>query len=175
MKNMALRIAIVAAGPDIVGGQGVQAQSLVEALERDGYAVTFVPIDVRFPRPLQWARRMRGFRTLINQLLYVPSLARLASSDVAHVFSASYWSFLLAPVPAMAAARLLNKRVVLHYHSGEADDHLARWGALVHPWLRLAHEIVVPSTYLQQVFARYGYATRVIPNIVDVTSFRYRE
>ncbi len=53
--------------------------------------------------------------------------------DVVHVFSASYSSFLLAPVPAMLAARLFNKRVVLHYHSGEADDHLAHWGALVHP------------------------------------------
>ena len=58
----------------------------------------------------------------------------------------------------MAAARALNKRVVLHYHSGEADDHLANWGALVHPWLQLAHDIVVPSEYLRDVFARYGYA-----------------
>jgi len=169
------RIAMVAASLDIVGGQGVQARSLVDALERDGFDVTFVAIDRRFPRWLCWARRIRGLRTVINQLLYVPSLVALSWVDVVHVFSASYWSFLLAPVPAMIAGRLFGARVVLHYHSGEADDHLAHWGTLVHPWLRLAHEIVVPSAYLRHVFARFGYEARVVPNIVDVTQFRYRE
>jgi L-malate glycosyltransferase len=169
------RVAVVAASLDIVGGQGVQARSLVEALERDGYSVAFVPIDVRLPRGFRWMRRVRGLRTLVNQIQYVPSLRRIAWADVAHVFSASYWSFLLAPAPAMIAGRLFGARVVLHYHSGEAEDHLSRWGALVHPWLRLADDIVVPSEYLRGVFARHGYATRVIPNIVDATAFRYRE
>ena len=75
----------------------------------------------------------------------------------------------------MLAARLFGKRVVLNYHSGEAEDHLARWGFLVHPWLRFAHEIVVPSQYLRGVFARYGYRSRVVPNVVDLSRFRYRE
>jgi glycosyltransferase involved in cell wall biosynthesis len=75
----------------------------------------------------------------------------------------------------MAAGRLLGARVVLNYHSGEADDHLSRWGVLVHPWLRLAHEIVVPSEYLKEVFARHGYRANVIPNIVDTSAFTYRE
>jgi len=105
----------------------------------------------------------------------VPGLARLAGVDVAHVFSASYASFLLAPLPAMIVARGLNKRVVLHYHSGEADDHLANWGALVHPWLKLAHHIVVPSEYLRGVFAKYGYHVHVIPNVIDLSHFTFRQ
>jgi len=169
------RIAIVAASIDILGGQGVQACSLLEGLERDGYPVTFVPVNPRFPRGLGWVRRVRVIRTVANELVYVPSLLRLATVDVVHIFSASYWSFLLAPVPAMIVARGLNKRVVLHYHSGEAEDHLSRWGALVHPWLRLAHEIVVPSEYLRRVFTEQGYAARVIPNVVDLARFAYRE
>ena len=124
---------------------------------------------------MRWMRRLPYARTALNQLLYVPGLSRLASYDVVHVFSASYASFLLAPVPAMLAARLFNKRVVLHYHSGEAEDHLAHWGALVHPWLKLADEIVVPSAYLRDVFAKFGYRARVIPNVVDLTVFDYRE
>jgi phenylacetate-CoA ligase len=75
----------------------------------------------------------------------------------------------------MAVARTLGKRVILNYHSGEADDHLARWGVRVHPWLRLAHEIVVPSEYLRDVFARHGYRARVIPNVVDTSRFLFRE
>jgi len=169
------RVAVVAASLDILGGQGVQASRLVDALTRDGYAVTFIPINPRFPPGIRRLYDIRYLRTSINQMLYVPSLARLASVDVVHVFSASYWSFLLAPVPAMAVARSLNKRVVLHYHSGEADDHLSNWGSLVHPWLRLAHEIVVPSEYLRGVFARHGYRVRVIQNVVDLSRFGYRE
>jgi glycosyltransferase involved in cell wall biosynthesis len=168
-------VAIVAASLDILGGQGVQAASLVESLRADGYDVTFVPIDRTFPRGLRWVRRIPGLRTMVNQNLYVPSLIRLEAVDVVHVFSASYWSFLLAPMPAMAIGRALNKRVVLHYHSGEADDHLARWGKLVHPFLRLADVIAVPSEYLRRVFATHGYTAEVVPNIVDLSRFVYRE
>jgi L-malate glycosyltransferase len=168
-------VAIVAASLDILGGQGVQAQSLVQGFREDGHDATLLAVNPKFPPGLRWLRRVRYVRTVLNQLLYIPGLVRLASVDVAHVFSASYASFLLAPVPAMLAARMLNRYVVLHYHSGEAEDHLARWGSLVHPWLRLADEIVVPSAYLKDVFARHGYQVRVIPNVVDLTSFDYRE
>jgi len=175
MTETKRRIAIVAASLDILGGQGVQAQALVSALERDGWPVTFVPINPRFPRGLAWMRRVPGLRTLVNQTLYLPRLLRLASVDVVHVFSASYWSFLLAPVPAMLVGRAAEKRVVLHYHSGEADDHLTHWGALVHPGLRLAHEIVVPSEYLRGVFAQHGYEATVVENVVDLDRFAYRD
>lgn len=169
------RITIVAASLDILGGHGVQARALIEGLRHDGYQVSFVPINPRFPLGLRWLRRFPYVRTLINQLLYVPSLLRFRHADVIHVFSASYWSFLLAPVPAIVAGRALRKRVVLNYHSGEADDHLSHWGILVHPWLRLVDEIVVPSEYLRGVFARHGYRARVVRNIVDSSFFRYRE
>jgi len=168
------RIALVAFSRDILGGQGVQAHALVAELREDGYEVRFVPFNPRVPRLLQGVRRYRYLRTLLNQALYLPSLRRLRDADVVHVFSASYWSFVLATTPAILAARRLGKRIVLHYHSGEADDHLARWGHWVHPWLRLVDEIVVPSEYLRRVFAGHGYRVRVIRNVVDTSCFRYR-
>ena len=169
------RIAMVAASLEILGGQGVQAISLMERLRAEGHSVHFLPINPVFPAGLRRLRRLPYLRTVINQVLYLPSLWELRSVDAVHVFSASYWSFLLAPVPAMLAARRFGKRVVLNYHSGEAEDHLQHWGKLVHPWLRLANEIVVPSDYLRQVFARFGYRTRVIRNLVDTARFSYRE
>jgi glycosyltransferase involved in cell wall biosynthesis len=172
---MTPRIAIVAASLDILGGQGIQARALADCLTSDGSEVTFVPINPRFPAPLQWLRRYPGVRTMVNEAIYLPSLASLRHVDVVHVFSASYWSFLLAPVPAILAARRFGKRVILNYHSGEADDHLTHWGPLVHPWLRLVDDIVVPSVYLREVFARHGYAARVIPNVIDTSRFVYRE
>jgi glycosyltransferase involved in cell wall biosynthesis len=169
------RVALVAASLEILGGQGIQAAALAEGLRRDGAGVALIPINPPFPPGLRWLRRVPYARTLLNQVLYLPSLARLRRYDVAHVFSASYWSFLLAPLPAILVARLFGRRVVLHYHSGEAPDHLERWGVLVHPWLRLADAIVVPSEYLRGTFERHGHAARVIPNVVDTERFRYRE
>ncbi len=169
------RIALIAPSLEILGGQAAQAHALAVGLRLEGYDVRLVPIDPRFPAGLRWVRGVPYARTLVNEALYLPSLARLRRADVAHVFSASYWSFLLAPAPAIVVARRLGKRTVLHYHSGEAEDHLARWGALVHPWLRLVDEIVVPSEYLRAVFARHGYRARVVPNVVDTRRFRHRD
>jgi glycosyltransferase involved in cell wall biosynthesis len=169
------RIGVVAASLAILGGQGVQAATLMRELTADGYPVAFVPINPAFPRPLARVRRWPYARTVLNEALYIPSLTRLAPVDVVHVYSAAYWSFLLGPAPAIVAGRALGKRVILNYHSGEADTHLARWGRLVHPWLRMADEIVVPSEYLREVFATHGYRARVVANVVDLAHFRYRE
>jgi glycosyltransferase involved in cell wall biosynthesis len=170
-----LRIAIVAPSLDILGGQGVQARSLAQALGSDGFEVLFIAVNPGFPKRLQWLRRIPVARTLLNQCLYLANLLKLRQVDVVHVFSASYWSFLLAPVPAIMASRWFGKPVILNYHSGEAEDHLANWGLRVHPWLRRADEIVVPSAYLQNVFARHGYRARVVRNIIDTSGFHYRE
>jgi len=169
------RVAIVVASLDTIGGHGVQAGLLTKGLRSEGYEVEIVPTNPRFPVSLGWLRRLPYMRTVINEAFYLPSLLRLRHVDAVHIFSASYWSFLLAPVPAILVGKILRKQVVLNYHSGEAEDHLARWGVLVHPWLRLADEIVVPSEYLKGVFARYGYRARVVRNAVDPSRFRYRE
>jgi glycosyltransferase involved in cell wall biosynthesis len=169
------RIGLVVASLEILGGHGVEAFTLAAHLREDGHDVTLLPINPPFPRALRWARRVPYARTMLNQALYQPSLVRLRGVDVVHVFAASYWSFVLAPAPAILAARHFGKRVVLNYHSGEAEDHLERWGPLVHPFLRMADAIVVPSEYLREIFARYGHEALVIPNILDLSRFGYRE
>jgi glycosyltransferase involved in cell wall biosynthesis len=168
-----MQITLVAASPRIVGGQSIQAQALAIGLCHAGYDVRLTPIDPAFPRALQWVRRLPYARTLLNEALYLPRLRALRDADVVHVFSASYCSFVLAVVPAIVAARRFRKPIVMHYHSGEADDHLAHWGPLVHPWLRLVDAIVVPSEYLRDVFARHGYRALVVPNVVDTSRFKY--
>ena len=170
-----LRVALVSATRDILGGHAVQMEALADRLAADGCDVRVLPINPRPPRGLAWTRRLPLVRTLANEAQYLPSLVALRGVDVAHVFSAAYWSFLLAPAPAIVAARAAGTPVVVHYHSGEAEDHLARWGAAVHPWLRRADAIAVPSEYLREAFARHGYDARVIPNVVDVTRFAFRD
>lgn len=169
------RVAVVAPSLDILGGQGIQAAVLMEALRKDGFNISFVPVNPRFPRVLSWVRRVPYLRTVLNQLLYRFELRKLQHVDVVHLFSASYWSFLLCQVPAIKAAQRYDKPVILNYHSGEADDHLRNWGNRVHPWLRRVDKIVVPSLYLQDVFARHGYNAQIIPNMITLSQFSFRK
>lgn len=172
-----IRIGIVVASIDILGGQAIQALRLMEGLSREeGVAAELLPINPRLPRPLRWLQRIKYVRTLVTSIAYVASLlVRLPRFDVVHVFSASYFSFLLAPTPAILIAKLYGKRVLLNYHSGEAEDHLRRWHRTALPIIRLADRIVVPSNYLVEVFARFRLETLSVYNTVDLTRFRFRK
>jgi glycosyltransferase involved in cell wall biosynthesis len=170
-----VNVAIVAPTLRILGGQAVQADRLLKAWEGDPEVHAWlVPINPLPPAPLQRLLDVKFLRTVATQLTYWPLLVRqLRRADVVHVFSASYLSFLLAPLPAVLIARLLGKPVVLNYRSGEAPDHLAR-SAIARTALRRVDINVVPSTFLQEVFETFDIRAEVIPNIVDLEMFAYR-
>jgi glycosyltransferase involved in cell wall biosynthesis len=170
-----LRVTIVAASLRYVGGQSVQADLLQRSWDSDpDVHAELLPIDPPFPRGLKWVEGIPGLRTLVRAPLYLLALWRgLKNADIAHIFSASYWSFLLAPVPAWWMAVLRNKKVLLHYHSGEARDHLRRFRT-ARPMLARMGLLVVPSGYLVDVFEEFGLKARVIPNIVDLSQLRFR-
>jgi glycosyltransferase involved in cell wall biosynthesis len=171
-----LRVAFVAPSLGILGGQAVQADRLLRQWRGDADVdARLVPVNPVPPGPLRAAARVKYVRTLVTEATYLPRLIReLRRADVAHVFCASYSSFLLAPLPAILVAHMLGKPVVLNYRSGQAPDHLkrsrlARW-ALARVELR-----VVPSRFLVDVFSAFGIDASIIPNIVDFERFGYRE
>ena len=63
---------------------------------------------------------------------------------------------------------------MIHYHSGEARDHLTRFRG-VRLVLEDADRFVVPSGYLVDVFREFRLEAQVVPNIVDLTQFAFRE
>ena len=133
-----------------------------------------MPINPELPVLLRPLARVKYLRTLATQLVYLPSLVReLRRADVVHVFSASYWSFVLAPLPAVIVARLLGRPVLINYRSGEAPDHLRR-SAIARSTLRAVDRNIVPSRFLQQVFAEHGIPAQIIPNVIDREKFRFR-
>ena len=175
MPHARLNVAIVAPSMGILGGQAVQASRLLRSWRDDpDVHAWLVPINPLPPRGLQWMVGIKYVRTLATQLFYWPSLVReLRKADVVHVFSASYFSFLLAPLPAVLVARLLGKPVVMNYRSGQAPDHLKR-SAVARGTLRMVEQNAVPSRFLHDVFASFGIRSEIIPNIVDVERFRFR-
>jgi L-malate glycosyltransferase len=170
-----LRVTIVAASLRYVGGQSVQADLLLRNWRSDSdVQAELVTIDPEFPRGLKWVQGIPVLRTLVRQPFYLHALwCGLENADIAHIFSASYWSFLLAPVPAWFVARLRKKKVLLHYHSGEARDHLRQFRT-ARTMLGKMDMLVVPSGYLVDVFAEFGLKADVVPNIVDLSQFSFR-
>lgn len=176
-KDKNIRVGIVVASIDILGGQAIQALRLMEGLRAEpGIEAELLPINPRLPRPLRWLQRIKYVRTLVTSIAYIASLlVRLPRFDVVHVFSASYFSFLLAPTPAVLISKLYGKPVLLNYHSGEAEDHFRRWRRTALPILRLADRVVVPSDYLVRVFARCGIKAEAVYNTVDCARFPFHE
>jgi glycosyltransferase involved in cell wall biosynthesis len=170
------RVAIVAASLRYVGGQSVQADLLIRKWQKDPVIEAhFIPIDPALPKILRWVESIPGLRTVLRQPFYISQLWNgLKKADVAHVFSASYWSFLIAPVPAWLVARWRGKKVLIHYHSGEALDHFRRFPNAPAILARM-DELVVPSGFLVDVFREFDLKAKVVPNIVEFSQFSFRK
>jgi len=178
LSDRKLRVAIVAPSLRILGGQAVQANRLIQAWENDrDIEAWLVPVNPLPPPPLARLRMgdIKFVRTAVTQLVYWPQLFReLERADVVHVFSASYTSFLLAPLPAILAARSLGKPVIVNYRSGEAPDHLRR-SPIARAALASVERCIVPSRFLVDVFQSFGLRATAVPNVVDLDRFKFRE
>jgi len=171
-----LRVAIVAPSLRILGGQAVQAHRLLQAWANDpDIEAWLVPVN---PVPRGTFARLldiKFVRTAVTQLVYWPQLLReLKHADVVHVFSASYTSFLLAPLPAILAARWIGRPVILNYRSGEAPDHLKR-SAVARAAIASVDRSIVPSRFLVDVFESFGLHAVAVPNVVDLERFKFRD
>jgi glycosyltransferase involved in cell wall biosynthesis len=170
-----LRVALVAPSLRYVGGQAVQASLLLRNWKDDpDVAARFVAVDPPLPFGLKWVGRVPFLRTMLREPLYLLSLwQNLKEVDIVHIFSASYSSFLLAPLPAWFVAGERGKKTLINYRSGECRDHLQK-SIIARHVLRETDGIVVPSGYLVDVLREFELNAQIVPNIVDLSQFRYR-
>jgi L-malate glycosyltransferase len=176
--NRTLPVRVVLVGPSLrtlLGGQEVQLDLLYrEWLGDASVEASLVFNNPELPKGLCWVEHVPGLRTLVRFPFYVASLwHETKHAEIVHVFSASHSSFLLAPVPACVVARLLKKKTLIHYHSRRAREHLTD-SALARSILQRTDSVVVPSTYLADVFAQFGIDATIVPNTINLTQFSYR-
>jgi L-malate glycosyltransferase len=172
-----IKVCILAPSIDVLGGQSRQAERLMIGLaDEPSVEIGFIAHNPRLPGPLRWLQEIKYVRTVVNTLVYwVTAALKLWRYEVIHAYSASYYSYLLSVVPIVLLGKLYRKKVLLNYHSGEAEDHLANWRLTALPVMRLADKIVVPSGYLVDVFAKFGLQVEPIHNVVELDVFQYRE
>ena len=171
-----LRVALVAPSMKILGGQAVQAERLLRGWADDPEVRTWlVPTNPPLPGLLRAAADVKYARTIVTQVTFWPLLVReIRRADIVHSFSASYSSYVISTLPAMIVGRLLRRPVLVHYHSGEAPDHLARSGLARWTLAHLADLIVAPSAFLREVFRGFGLHADVVHNTVDFDRFPFR-
>jgi glycosyltransferase involved in cell wall biosynthesis len=163
------RIALVGPLPPPAAGMANQTRQLAGLLAGEGLTVEIVRTN---EPPPAWLRQVRGVRAALVAARFIPRLYRAVQhADCVHLMANSWWSFHLFATPTVRIAHRLGKPVVLNYRGGEAADFFARQFRWVAPTLRAADRVVVPSGFLEEVFAGFGVATTIVPNVVDLDHF----
>ncbi|KAI5916658.1 glycosyltransferase family 4 protein [Thauera sp. 2A1] len=171
MTFPSLRLLLVGPLPPPAGGMANQTRQLAELLRGEGVQVEVAQVNAPY-RPA-WAGRIKGLRALFRLVPYLLALWRgCGRADLVHVMANSGWSWHLFAAPAVWIAWLRGTPVVVNYRGGEADAFLTRAGKWVQPTMRRAAALVLPSSFLLEVFARHGMPGRVVPNIIDLDRFR---
>lgn len=170
MKATGLSIGLVGPLPPPSGGMANQTMQLARLLADDG--VTVELIQVNRPYRPAWAAHLKGIRAAFRLPAYLLHLWRAAGRvQLFHVMANSGWSWHLFAAPAIWIARLRGIAVIVNYRGGEAATFFAKSIAVVRPSLKRADQIIVPSGFLEKVFAEHGFTTQIVPNIIDLSRF----
>jgi glycosyltransferase involved in cell wall biosynthesis len=165
-----LRVGLIGPLPPPSGGMANQTQQLSELLTAVGAKVTTVQVNAPY-RPM-WVGNVPVFRSIFRLLPYLVNLWRAAGHvDIFHVMANSGWSWHLFAAPAVWIARSRSVPAVVHYHGGEAAEFLQRAESKVRFTMRQARGLIVPSGFLQDVFANFGMPASIAPNIIDLERF----
>lgn len=165
-----LRLALIGPVPPPAGGMAGQTQQLHDLLRQENIQVELLPTNP--PYPARWIEPLKGLRALIRLGMTLPRLWRAAGrNQVFHIMANSGWSWHLFAAPAVWIGAWRGVRVIVNYRGGEAESFFQRSWRWIYPTLRRCDAVAVPSAFLQQVFARFGQATTIIPNIIDLQRF----
>lgn len=173
MDFAGIRVGLVGPLPPPAGGMANQTRQLAELLQSAQAQVTLVQTNAPY-HPL-WAGRIPGVRAVFRLVPYLLALWRAAGrSDVLHIMANSGWSWHLFAAPAIWIARLRGVPTVVNYRGGEAAEFLHGAQAVVRTSMAAAAGLLVPSAFLQDVFARFGMQAAIVPNIIDLARFHSR-
>lgn len=164
-------VVVVGPLPPPSGGMANQTRQLVGLLAGEGCRVHLVQTNAPYVPAI--VGRIRGLRAFFRLVPYLARLWRaVAGADVVHVMANSGWAWHLSAAPAVWAAWWRKVPVVVNYRGGEADRFLAAQLRWIRPTLARTAVVAVPSGFLESVFSKYGYASVIVPNVVNLDAFR---
>jgi glycosyltransferase involved in cell wall biosynthesis len=166
-----LRLGLVGPMPPPNGGMAMQTQQLARLLGAENVDVRQLATNAPY-RPAVIGR-VKGLRALFRLVPYLWQVWCLAGRvEVIHVMANSGWSWQLYSSPVIWTGWLRRTPVIVNYRGGEAGSYLRKSFSWVKPTLDRASFVVVPSGFLEDVFAQFAVKTTVIPNIIDQERFK---
>ena len=164
------KLGLVGPLPPPSGGMANQTRQLANLLRQEGIEVEIVQVNAAC-RP-RWMESVRGMRALFRLVPYLIQLWRAAGRvQLFHIMANSGWAWHLYAAPAIVIGKLRGVSILVNYRGGNAGEFFARsffWVGLTIKW---ADRLIVPSGFLQQVFAKFGLTAEVVPNIIDLARF----
>ena len=169
-RDPVLRVGLVGPLPPPFGGMANQMNQLIRLLRSEGVEVSIVQTNPDYwPKAIGKFKRVRAFFRLVP---YLRKLWKLAGEvDVIHVLANSGWSWQLFATPAVWIGHYRNTPVVVNYRGGEARKYFGKAIKCVRPTIIRGDALIVPSPYLQKVFAEFGLDAKITPNIIDLDRF----
>lgn len=169
-----LAIGLIGPLPPPAGGMANQTMQLARLLGEAGVRVELIRNNA--PYAPAWVGGVPLLRAGFRLLPYLWRLWRMAGRcDLFHVMANSGWSWHLFAAPAIWIARARGIPVVVNYRGGEAGQFLSGAASLVRFSMRRVAALVVPSGFLQAVFARHDMPAKIVPNIIDLEKFHPAE
>ena len=166
-----VHVGIVGPLPPPAGGMATQTRQLANLLGKEPVEISLVQNN----KPYQpaWAAKLKGIRAAFRLIPYIVNVWKLAGKvDVIHLMANSGWSWQLFSAPVLWIGWLRKTPVIVNYRGGEAKTYFEKSFKWVSPSLNKAHEVVVPSGYLEKVFGDFGVTTQVVPNIINLDRFK---
>jgi len=174
VDNSQLHVGLIGPLPPPFGGMANQTKQLNSLLVTEGIAVTLIQTNADYP--VKWATNIKGLRAIFRLIPYLIALWKQASHvDCLHIMANSGWSWQLYAAPAVWIGWLKNVPVIVNYRGGEAEQYFRTSMKWVAPTLRKTSAIIVPSGFLAHVFDKFGFTAQVIPNIVDLHKFKFKQ
>lgn len=166
-----LRIGLVGPLPPPSGGMANQTKQLIGLLQQQGCAVELVQVNAPY-RP-QWIEKVQGLRALFRLVPHLLRLWKMAGRvQVIHIMANSGWAWHLFAAPAIWIGYAHRTPVVVNYRGGEAGTFLAEQAGIIRWSIKRAALVVVPSGFLERVFAEHGIATTIVQNIINLERFQ---
>jgi glycosyltransferase involved in cell wall biosynthesis len=176
VDNIDYKICIASEFPPPNGGIAGQAQILYESLLHEKIIVKKIEQNGYLKGPFKKYHNKRYIKSLIAFLnFFIQCLNIIPKMDIIHILSSSYLNFFLFTLPAVLLGKLLGKKVIIHYHGGSAEDFIEKWRISTSAILRLSDHLIFPSEFLSNVFDKYGFNGVIIPNILNLDSFKFKK
>ncbi len=170
MTKEKFNIGLVGPLPPPHGGMANQTKQLKKLLEREGIKVDFVQTNPPY-YPL-FIKNVKFIRAIPRLVTYCIQLSKTAGSvDIFHIMANSGLSWFLFACPAILIAKINNVSVIVNYRGGQAEEFFTKYIYLVQFFLRKVDVVIVPSGFLEKIFDKFGFETKIVPNIINLDMF----